>query len=366
MEKDLKRRNSIFELVRMIAILMIIFSHYSVHGGVNAADLPFGLNSIVLNLSQLGNLGVVIFMMISGFFMVNSTKFNVEKAVRIALQSFFYIILFFFISLSLGEIQFSWKEFYKTFFFLFFGMNWFVVNYLIIYIFHPFINKLLKSLSNKEMTVFILLLYICWSIIPTFTLGSFEMNNLVSMFTIYCFGAFLSFLEKGNSKFFTKKIGMWLIIVNSAILVLSVVFINFIGSKVVAINEYSTHFLSRSSVFVIALSAGIVIFCANAKPFYFRPINFVASFTLGIYLIHDNANFKSYMWRELIRVPEYATGNLLIPHLLISVCVIFIASLIIDSLRYYLLEKPAFFFGKKLYYFFSNKIALNKKVLNSK
>lgn len=98
---------------------MIILSHYSIHAGVNASDLPFGLNSIVLNLSELGNLGVVIFMMISGFFMINSTKFSFEKVLRIVLESLFYIVTFYFISISLGEIEFSWVEFYKTSLFLF-------------------------------------------------------------------------------------------------------------------------------------------------------------------------------------------------------------------------------------------------------
>jgi len=114
-----KIRNSIFELIRIFSIIMIILSHYSIHAGVNASDLPFGLNSIVLNLSELGNLGVVIFMMISGFFMINSTKFSFEKVLRIVLESLFYIVTFYFISISLGEIEFSWVEFYKTSLFLF-------------------------------------------------------------------------------------------------------------------------------------------------------------------------------------------------------------------------------------------------------
>lgn len=348
MEHSKKVRNSVFESVRIISILMIIFSHYSIHGGVIASEISFGLNSIVLNLSQLGNLGVAIFMMISGFFMIDSTKFSLEKAVKIVLESFFYIIAFYFLSLAIGEIQFSWKEFYKTFLFLFFGFNWFVVNYLLIYIFHPFINKLLKSFSNKEMAVFISLLFIFWSIVPTFTLGSFEMNNLISLFTLYCFGAFLNSLKNSKSRFFTKKTGLLLVAINITMIIVSIISLNFIGSRVPAINDYSTHFLSRSSLFVIALSAGIIICCANAKPFYFRPINFAASFSLGIYLIHDNENFRSYMWRELIRVPNYATGDLLIPHLLISVAVVFVACMLIDCARYYLLEKPAFFVFYKI------------------
>jgi len=145
----MKKRNSVFEILRIVAILMVILSHYSAYGGVDVPSLSFGLNSIVLNQARLGDTGVVIFFMISGFFMVYSTKVSISKIVRLALTALFFMITFYFISISVGTIEFSWKGLYLSVMFIFFGEYWFVVTYLLIYIFHPIINKVGISILPK-------------------------------------------------------------------------------------------------------------------------------------------------------------------------------------------------------------------------
>lgn len=317
---------------------MVIVSHYSAYGGVDVPSLSFGLNSIVLNQARLGDTGVVIFFMISGFFMVYSTKVSNSKIVRLALTALLFMITFYYISISVGAIEFSWKGLYLSVMFIFFGEYWFVVTYLLIYIFHPIINKALLSFTKKELNRFVLILFVFWSLIPTFTLGMFQMNNLISVFTPYTFGAYLQ-LSK-DSPLYTKKNGSLLAIFSFILMMLSVVIITFIGTKIPAVNEYARQFISRHSPLVILFVTGLIIVSAKTKPFVFVPINFIASFTLGIYLIHDNVHFRYYMWQQLIKVPDYALGNQLIPHMFLCVLIVFGVSLIIEITRFYALETP--------------------------
>ena len=76
---DMKNRNSNIEILRIISVFMILFSHYSVHNGITNSDLPIGINRYLLEISILGNIGVIIFVLISGYFSINKKNpFNIK------------------------------------------------------------------------------------------------------------------------------------------------------------------------------------------------------------------------------------------------------------------------------------------------
>ncbi|MCI6360378.1 MAG: hypothetical protein MR773_00760 [Eubacterium coprostanoligenes] len=46
-------RNSNLELLKIIAMILIVISHYSVHGSIKSIDLGFGLNKVILEILEL-------------------------------------------------------------------------------------------------------------------------------------------------------------------------------------------------------------------------------------------------------------------------------------------------------------------------
>lgn len=69
---DKQERNSNFEILRIISMIMIIAHHYAVHGFVSN-DLEYSFNRYIVGILSLGGkLGNTIFILISGYFMVNS------------------------------------------------------------------------------------------------------------------------------------------------------------------------------------------------------------------------------------------------------------------------------------------------------
>ena len=76
------QRKSNFEVLRIVALLLIIFFHMSDHGGV-----PFGSGTLFDDvyfqlLAFGGRVGVWIFVMVSGYFLVNKT-FKFRKMVKL-------------------------------------------------------------------------------------------------------------------------------------------------------------------------------------------------------------------------------------------------------------------------------------------
>ena len=69
-------RNAAFELLRIIAMLFIIAHHFYVHGGFSSISPT---NKALMTFFEFGGkFGVAIFVMISGYFLVNS-KFKIKK-----------------------------------------------------------------------------------------------------------------------------------------------------------------------------------------------------------------------------------------------------------------------------------------------
>lgn len=63
-----KVRNSNLEILRIIAIIMIIMHHYAIYRGF-IWENSIAVNRIIVNIFQMfGKLGVCLFIIISGFF----------------------------------------------------------------------------------------------------------------------------------------------------------------------------------------------------------------------------------------------------------------------------------------------------------
>ena len=104
-----KQRQSNIELLRIIAMLMIIAHHFSVHGGFQYSTDDLTINYLWINFIAIGGkIGVNIFVLISGYFLINAVGFNVNKLVKLWIQIFSYSILFYIIpeSVKLNASQF--------------------------------------------------------------------------------------------------------------------------------------------------------------------------------------------------------------------------------------------------------------------
>ena len=86
-------RNSNIELLRILAMLLIVQSHFSVHGYMemvngNLCSIGNGLNRFLLTAITTGNIGNGLFMLITGYFLSQSTSFRIRRFFRVVIQVF--------------------------------------------------------------------------------------------------------------------------------------------------------------------------------------------------------------------------------------------------------------------------------------
>ena len=72
-------RKSNIELLRIISMLMIISSHFVIHGSIIMTNNVF--IKTLANMFELGNLGVLLFILITGYFYENNEKKPFSKII---------------------------------------------------------------------------------------------------------------------------------------------------------------------------------------------------------------------------------------------------------------------------------------------
>ena len=89
------KRQSNFELLRIVAMLMIVFHHFAYHGAFNYDSTSISISYFWYSLIIMGGkIGVNIFILISAYFLILSSGINFKKIFKIIGQVLFYSILF--------------------------------------------------------------------------------------------------------------------------------------------------------------------------------------------------------------------------------------------------------------------------------
>lgn len=350
-------RNSSFELLRIIAMFMIVLSHSSFHSYFDL-NSSLSLNSIFMNCCILGNLGVDIFVMISGYFLISSSRVKWNKFFMIVFEVFCYSVIINSVFCFFLGGDFSLKATILSIFPIITNKYWFMSAYIVLYILHPYINRLLKTLAERELRIFLLIILLLWCIIPTLFFGLNTVSDLSCFVLMYCIGAYIK-LKEGFFLVKSKKKAIEILIISMIALFGSTVIFKVLGTKANAFNSFGIVFYSKYSVLVIAISICLIIIfsCIDINSKF---INTIASTTLGIYLLHDEPSMREFLWKCLFSNEQLVNSNVLILHTLYSATLVFIAGIVIDLLRQQTLERIGDFVFCKMVNFLSKKESINR------
>ena len=163
------------ELLRIIAMLLIVFHHFAKHGGIEYTT--FSANNAYLNIVEFGGkIGVNVFIIITGYFSCTS-KFSFKKVFKLLFAVEFYSICLMVVSLLTGAQEFRIMLFVKGFLPLLFGDGyWFVTIYIILYILTPFLNEGIKRVSRTFLGFVICSLLLIYCLLPN-TIGIIKPIN---------------------------------------------------------------------------------------------------------------------------------------------------------------------------------------------
>ena len=326
-------RNTNIEILRIIAILLIVISHYSVHNVTNVNELSFSLNKILLQMMTLGNIGSELFMLITGYYLINSSKVKLSKLLKLWLQIIFYSVGNYILFVLLNLEPFSYTIFIKSFFPITFQEYWFASVYFIIYLFHPYINTMINNLIQKDFIKLIFLSLLVFSILNLITNQLYYFNELIQLIIIYIIGAYYG---KYKDNYIDKNKSVKLFIISVLILSLSTIGLEYLNNSMDS--RFINYLYSRNSLIVIMISISLFNIFKTKKEFSNKIINNVSSCAFGVYLLSETPVMRNYLWKNIFNNYNYVSSSYLIIHMLISVLITFMVCLIVEEIRKVTLE----------------------------
>lgn len=326
-----KQRNSSIELLRIIAMFMILEHHFIVHNGFDANSLPIGISRFFfqLTMESVGKIGVIIFFAITSWFLIDKTQTIKQSFKRVWLME--REVLFWSILLAIFYMVFfpdciSTLMFIKSFAPLNFNVWWYATAYAIFLLFLPFIQKLL-AVIGRNMHLALCLLFFMIYCIPGFVPGANTPGNVIGMMMVYTFLA--------AYKWYFKPLSM-----KAIIAIFITCFIIIIGYamvsaclKILDINV-GLFITGDWKLPMILIGTGIFILFSRIQ-FSNGIINSMAKSTFAVYLITDYRPSEQLLWARLFPLDSFLRHG--VPFALFAIfgvlILIFVVSILSDYIR---------------------------------
>lgn len=349
MQKQKNIRQSNFELMRIISMLMILIWHIIIFKYL-LVDTTGIIRIIIDALKSLCNVHVNSFALVLGYFQCNK-KLKFKRIMSIINASWFYRILFFILGSILGLTALNGLNIMKNCFIIpLNGEYWFIACYLTTYCLSPFINKLIKSMSKKQMKVLLIMLLIMFSIIPTISNQKFNSTNqgysVTHFIFLYLIGAFVRLYNPKEEPFFKKMslnkyrislVGIFLLCytTNFAIHIFAgKISVMGLGIKHEIGNILQSAFWAYDNPLIIIESVAYFLIFSTLKINNNNIINSISSTTIGVYLIHDNPFIKSLLYNRMMTLSNKMLSNWTIfPWIIGWALLIFICCSILEIIR---------------------------------
>ncbi len=316
------KRSSNIELLRILAMLMIVASHWGwAIYDMPATDFTWINENFRWVFRSFGQVGVVIFVLITGYF--SSTKrFNIKSLIRLFTEIFFMNVVVFALSLLFAHFTDAYifdinRESFLNVFMLINNGYWFIKAYVFIALLSPFINIILSKINKRQFTALICMMFLLLSVMPTF-LQLADDNIFAFFILLYLMGAYMRIYPECIK------------IKTSALVLMTVVCYSLfcLSTSWDKLADASAKFnvlLIITSLVTFALFSKFNIKCSKV-------INAIASTTFGIYIIHDG-EYRFALWENILKCNEN-TQDVLFPLYSIGAVVLVFAVCSLISLAY--------------------------------
>lgn len=323
-----KLRNSNIELLRIISMIMIIVHHYAMFTDINTSF--FSNTLIKYGLLSFGKIGVNIFVIISGYYLVTS-NFSFRKFFKLLMEIVFFSIFGIFIYILLFNRSLPLSELFINCTPIVHQLNWFVTTYIILYLLSSFINILLNNINKRQHQLLILLLFVIWSVLPTLFNIYISYTDLGWFIFLYILAAYFRLYQDK----YNLSVKMNVI----SILIVSIFYFSWITYGVIKTYAYQDilKYADMCKIPCILLSVNLFLIFKNVNIKYNKIINNIAKHTFAICLLHENNLLYPIYWKEF-----FSNNNLYFYQLIFQciyvIIIIYVVCIIVDVIRIHLFE----------------------------
>lgn len=296
-------RNSGVELLKILAMLLIVLAHSTPTYG--DTSLPSYINPQLANadpsyllvsiLKYGGQIGNCIFVVCSAFYLLEDSRLKRGKVEYLLMETWFFSWLWLAVVLLLGY-DVGIKGVLRSFAPITLGNNWFIGCYLFLYLIHGALNQIISRLSRRQLLAVVLALLSLYSIIALVVGQAYFYSELVGFIVIYFAVAYMKgYLQETSRHFRTNLLLFLLCVLLLAVLILAT---NLLGLRYKIFSDQLLRWSRFSNLLIVVMSLSLFNLFRGLR-LNSGLINRIASYSLPVYLLHENILFRSRIKADL-------------------------------------------------------------------
>ncbi len=355
-----KKRLANMELLRIVAMMMVIVMHFLREAGVlplkeaALSQAPLSAtNLMAVFLEAFCIVAVNVYVLISGYF-GTGRKWRLARVISFLCQIWFYALLIPLVLKLTGlpilpDTQgiYGWIQYVLP---ISSEHYWFATSYFYLLLWMPVLNLAVKAMSKRQLTVVLaaLLFVFCGikSICPIqLTMDKYG-YDIIWFLCLYLLGAWLRSYGDAAIAYMRKKALPLYLASCFLIGILTVVLYQVTGSFSGTAYYYSVPF-HYNFVFCLTGAVGLFFVFGNLSVKEGKGTDFIRKISkscFGVYLLHEHLDLRHYWYSALIGIIDFPKGKIpgiLVIELIICVVVIFTAGICIDLVRGLLFDRAA-------------------------
>jgi hypothetical protein len=183
-------------------MVLIVMHHYAVHG-FSVSELAYSPNRYIVGVFSLGGkLGVSCFVLISGYFMVNS-KITAKKLIKLIAETWFYsvVIMLVFKCVITPDEPIGIKAIMQEMLSIGTSRYWFMTDFVMLMIMSPVLNLLIEKMGRTMHRNIMIVATVLWSVVPTvFSKATYAYTGIVWFVVLYIFAAYIrKYVDMGKN-----------------------------------------------------------------------------------------------------------------------------------------------------------------------
>lgn len=336
-----KRRQANYELLRIVAMYMVVVLHYLVKGGaeISLVEDTGIVNLLVWLVKGLCIVTVNLYVLLSGYFLLES-KWKFSRMAELWLQVMFYSVgvPLVCLALGIGDVP-NWGlyDWINVVFPVQMEHYWFVTAYMVLYLFVPILSAGVKHITKKQHQLVIAGLLLYFSIpktilpvlIPTDRYG-YDFGWFLCLFMI---AAYIRLY--GISFFCSKRRAAIVYFVTIAVIWLGSLTCGFLSRKGLPLAYMMDMFYCYNHILVLTASVAMFYvfkYLQIPRGKISGVICAVSPYVFGVYLLHENLAVRN-LWQYWLGIATVQGKMGLFLHMLIAVTLVFITGVLIDFAR---------------------------------
>lgn len=348
----MKERNIGVDLLRIIAMLMIVLLHILGMGKfiTNTNNEEFYQISVLLEIICI--VAVNCYVLITGYFQVNTT-FKIKKLITIWIKVILYSISIYLILILFNKRNFSISECIKSFFPVITNSYWFVNCYLLLYILSPFLNKLIKNMNKGEFQKLLIVLLVVFCIFPSILPASFNLDNtagygIIWFIVLYFIGAYIRLHFKIN---YNNRINLFIYFLISVINYIIFLGIKYI-SNLLNIQDFSIRLYNYNFCTVFLAAIFLFLYFKNLEIKNVRIKNLIskiAPLTFAVYIIHTQIALTEVLYFDILKLNLLWNNSMQLVMIPVIAIGIFVICILIEKIIQPTIQKWIYNFLEKIY-----------------